>query len=226
MKNTLLTSKSEYYIQILKLIREKGLYEGLNWITQSLEESHTYFSNGHFLIDLEGNLLNERKTQLFLEENKNILIEDKYLSNEKIKLYKLTEEHKSEGQNLIMTCNEFNELIGIVRLGIAYSCMELLKAHLTKRTTGSIPMIQNQMIKGDFAEILVRLQTALSYYIYDDSEPSSFVSSRYVHEEVDNVMNILINLAGGHGFKSDSIGKYVYLSFAFLNILRWREVNE
>ncbi|WP_160036769.1 hypothetical protein [Paenibacillus sp. An7] len=101
--------------------------------------------------------------------------------------------------------------------------LELAKKHLSPRTSGGGPTIQNQLVKANFTDIVSILELIKSTnhenIKYTGQQIEKKLKHIMIHNELDRAFGILQKLAGGHGFVHGPIMQSFYISQVSKNLL-------
>jgi hypothetical protein len=94
--------------------------------------------------------------------------------------------------------------LGRLRLGLSEWLLDQAIAHLRGRTTGGVPLIQQQLVRGHLADVAIIQQEVLGLLA---ETPGS-----YPHDRLTEADRVTLRLLGAGGFLSDGPGRLAYLS--------------
>ncbi|MEY2364034.1 hypothetical protein R6U76_00225 [Lysinibacillus capsici] len=232
---TFLSSKNEDLLNYMNRFFEetRGLspIETFEWYSKSytnpvIVSSSNYFITPNTILENPATQLLRGNTLYKMAEVKFEKINDFILGYEKISLFKIDVPIKQDTRNISQIESIFltkNHFALIMRLRIALDCLNYDKNLLSNRFSGKLPIIQYQMVKGQFSEAIIKLYSIVNNYINGDRaiEDNSFYA--FLHSEIDECMNTLINLTGGHGVLLETVSRKIYLSFVIKNLFVERE---
>lgn len=118
-------------------------------------------------------------------------------------------------ENIPLTKNDFALFM---RTWIALECLAYDKKLLSNRYSGKLPIIQYQMVKGQFSEAIIKIYSIINNYINGNTTLENKSFNVFIHNEIDDCMNTLINLTGGHGVLTETVSRKIYLSFVIKNL--------
>ncbi|WP_432049581.1 acyl-CoA dehydrogenase family protein [Verrucosispora sp. NA02020] len=98
-----------------------------------------------------------------------------------------------------------------MRLGVSQWLLDQAREYLTGRTTGGVPLIQQQLVQGSLAEIVTEQQgvAAVLDALEHDPDPSL---AAYLHRQLTDADRASLRLLGAGGFLTDGPGGIAHLS--------------
>lgn len=225
--STLLLAKNEnllnYMNRFFEETRDLNLFEVIEWFSKPFKNpiiisSKNYFIASHSALKNPHAQILRRNSLYQLAELKFEKINDRFLEQEMISLYKIDDipnEGSNQLENIFLTNNHFALLM---RIWIALDCLAYDKALLSSRYSGELPIIQNQMVKGQFSEAIIKLYSIVNSYTHNETTLGNTSFNAFLHSEIDDCMNTLINLTGGHGVLTETVSRNIYLSFIIKNL--------
>lgn len=155
-------------------------------------------------------------------ENLN-LIQDSILHLEGLQLLRLPQPKSlQEGKQEDPLYSELLERMLLYRADLCAAGLELVRQHLSLRISGNGPTLQNQLVKGNFTDILTILEmiksTSNDRIEYSCSPVDRASLRAMLHQELDRAFGLLQKLGGGHGYVKGPIMYSFYISQAVKNI--------
>ncbi|MEK5481937.1 MULTISPECIES: hypothetical protein [unclassified Viridibacillus] len=225
--STLLSSKNEnllnYINRFLEETRGLSLFEAFEWIFKAFENpiiisSNNYFLAPHSVLENPNTHILRGNNLYQLTELKFNKVNNHFMEHEMISLFKMDdipEKGSNQIENIPLTKNDFALFM---RTWIALECLAYDKKLLSNRYSGKLPIIQYQMVKGQFSEAIIKIYSIINNYINGNTTLENKSFNVFIHNEIDDCMNTLINLTGGHGVLTETVSRKIYLSFVIKNL--------
>jgi hypothetical protein len=99
-----------------------------------------------------------------------------------------------------------------LRFGLSVRLREACLTRLAQRRAGDTPLLQQQMVKGQLADIAIgHLETGTTLAAFDDGA-SDLATMLDVNHRITGIDTDLLNLLGAAGYLSDGPGQAAYVS--------------